>query len=96
MRVGVTKEIAAGEKRVAATPDTAKKLKEKLGFEVLVEKDAGLAASFFDSAYEAIGCKVVGRDEVWKADVVLKVRAPDSDEVSRLSEGQVILSLIHI
>jgi NAD(P) transhydrogenase subunit alpha len=77
MKVGIPKEIFAGERRVAATPDTAKKL-QKLGFEVLVETQAGTAASFPDSAYEAVGCHILtDPHSLWNAaDVVLKVRSP--------------------
>jgi len=77
LKIGVPKEIFPQERRVAATPDTAKKL-QKLGFEVLVERQAGAAADFPDSAYEAAGCKVVADTRsLWEAaDVVLKVRSP--------------------
>lgn len=77
LKIGVPKEIFAQERRVAATPDTAKKL-QKLGFEVLVESQAGTAADFPDSAYAAVGCQIVPNARgVWDAaDIVLKVRAP--------------------
>jgi NAD(P) transhydrogenase subunit alpha len=77
LNVGIPKEIFAGERRVAATPDTAKKL-QKLGFTVLVESQAGAAANFTDQAYAEAGCQVVAdAPSLWSAaDVVLKVRAP--------------------
>ena len=77
MRIGIPKEIAQGERRVAATPETAQKL-QKLGFEVWVEADAGAAASFPDAAYKAAGCQVMHDVvELWnQSDIVLKVRAP--------------------
>ncbi|MFH7242468.1 MAG: Re/Si-specific NAD(P)(+) transhydrogenase subunit alpha [Spirulina sp.] len=77
LSVGIPKEIFAGEQRVSATPDTAKKL-QKLGFEVWVESQAGAAASFSDQAYEAVGCKILpDARSLWQtADIVLKVRAP--------------------
>jgi NAD(P) transhydrogenase subunit alpha len=77
LSVGIPKEIFAGEQRVAATPDTAKKL-QKLGFEVLVESQAGATASFSDEAYKAVGCNVLpDARSLWQtADIVLKVRAP--------------------
>ncbi len=77
LRVGIPKEIFAGEQRVAATPDTVKKL-QKLGFEVLVETQAGAGASFPDSAYAGAGCTLVpDAASLWQAaDVVLKVRSP--------------------
>ncbi|MBD2260328.1 Re/Si-specific NAD(P)(+) transhydrogenase subunit alpha [Pseudanabaena sp. FACHB-2040] len=76
-RVGIPKEVFAGESRVAATPETAKKL-QKLGFEVLIESGAGEAASFPDAAYAAVGCEILPDPQsIWQqADIVLKVRPP--------------------
>lgn len=101
MRVGIPKEIAQGERRVAATPDTAKKL-QKLGFDVWVEADAGAAASFPDKAYAAAGCHVVHDVvELWsQSDIVLKVRAPlwhpgiNQDETDLLRPGGKLVSFI--
>jgi NAD(P) transhydrogenase subunit alpha len=101
MKVGIPKEIFAGERRVAATPDTAKKL-QKLGFEVLVETQAGTAASFPDSAYEAVGCHIVeDARSLWDAaNVVLKVRAPlwnpalDAHEADLLKPDSTLVSFI--
>ncbi|NMF83592.1 Re/Si-specific NAD(P)(+) transhydrogenase subunit alpha [Nodosilinea sp. P-1105] len=77
LKVGIPKEVFPGECRVAATPDTAKKL-QKLGFEVLVETQAGAGAKFSDRAYTEAGCQVLpDAASLWNtADVVLKVRAP--------------------
>lgn len=77
LKIGVPKEIYPQERRVAATPDTAKKL-QKLGFEVLLESQAGVSADFPDSAYAAAGCRIVpDARSLWEsADVVLKVRSP--------------------
>ena len=70
----------------------------KLGFEVLLEDGAGDGASFPNSAYEAAGARVVGGDEAFAADVVLKVRAPRSgdgvDEIQRLREGGTLISFV--
>ena len=55
MKVGIAKEVFPGECRVSATPETARRLIEKLGFEVLVETGAGEAASFSDEAYRQAG-----------------------------------------
>ncbi len=57
-KIGIPKEIYPNECRVAATPNTVKKL-QKLGFEILVETDAGAAANFTDSAYESADCTIV-------------------------------------
>ncbi|NJL48856.1 MAG: Re/Si-specific NAD(P)(+) transhydrogenase subunit alpha [Leptolyngbyaceae cyanobacterium SM2_5_2] len=77
LSVGIPKEVFAGEQRVAATPDTAKKL-QKLGFQILVESQAGVIASFTDQAYESAGCQIVPNAQtLWQAaDIVLKVRPP--------------------
>ena len=76
-KIGVPKEIADGERRVAATPATVKKL-QKLGFEVLIEHGAGESANFSDEAYQAEGCNIVDTaTDLWaQSDVVLKVQPP--------------------
>ena len=77
MRIGVPKEVHAGEKRVATVPEVAEKL-IKLGFSVVVESGAGEGANFSDDAYRAIGCEVGGRAKVWAdSDIILKVRGPE-------------------
>lgn len=101
LMVGIPKEIFAGEQRVSATPDTAKKL-QKLGFEVLVESRAGAAASFSDEAYAAVGCKILpDARSLWQtADIVLKVRAPqwhpelDCHEAELLRPDGTLISFI--
>jgi H+-translocating NAD(P) transhydrogenase subunit alpha len=99
--IGVPREIHEGEARVAATPDTAKKL-EKLGFEVLIETGAGAGADFSDAAYEAAGCRIApDARALWsEADIVLKVRAPEMNralgvhEAELLKSGQLLISFI--
>jgi len=94
-KVGIPKEIYPGECRVAATPDTAKVL-QKLGFEVLIESGAGVAANFSDDAYRQTECQIVpDAPTLWsEADIVLKVRPPDMHEVELLSEGGTLISFI--
>lgn len=102
LNVGIPKEIIPGECRVAATPDTAKLL-QKMGFHVLVERDAGAAANFSNEAYQQAGCEVVEDVEaLWQtADIVLKVRSPEQHpqlnkhEVDLLHEGQTLISFIY-
>ncbi len=96
MRIGVPREIYAGEKRVATTPDVAAQL-IKLGFEVVVESNAGAGAHFSDAAYEASGCSIAPTaDELWSgADIVLKVRGPEPEEADRLKSGQVLISFLY-
>jgi len=91
MRIGVPKEIYAGEKRVATTPEVAAQLMQ-LGFDVAVEHGAGVLANYADAAYEAAGCSVVPTDEAWAADIVMKVRGPKPEEAERLKEGQTLIS----
>ena len=96
MKIGVIKETFPGECRVAATPDTARRMIEKLGFEVIVESDAGESASFHDAAYRDAGCQVTGDTEsVWRdSDVILKVRSPQDEEIGWLSEGKTLVSFL--
>lgn len=101
-KIGIPKEVYAGECRVAATPDTAKIL-QKMGFEVLLERGAGQAANFADTSYEEVGCHIVPDAEtLWNsADIILKVRPPDTNsasgkhEVDLLSEGKTLISFIY-
>jgi NAD(P) transhydrogenase subunit alpha len=92
VRIGVPCESKPGETRAAATPKTVEQIRG-LGYEVMVEAGAGAAASFDDAAYASAGAEVVG-DEVWDADVVLKVNAPNEAEVARLRAGQMLVSLL--
>jgi NAD(P) transhydrogenase subunit alpha len=94
MKVGVAKESAPGETRVAVVPDTARRLAGD-GVEVLVERGAGEAATFADAAYEESGARVVAADELYgEADVVCRVHRPSEQEVGRLREGQVLVGLL--
>jgi NAD(P) transhydrogenase subunit alpha len=95
MRIGVPKEIYAGERRVATTPEVATQL-IKLGFSVSVEKGAGTEASFSDAAYEAAGCDIVSTsDELWaSADIILKVRAPETVEAVLLDGSKTLISFL--
>ena len=99
MRIGIPKEIFEEERRVAATPDVAAKLKD-LGFDVAVESGAGAAASFDDDAYRGAGVEVIGdAATLWSdSDIILKVRAPldggPQDELGRLRDGQVLISFL--
>ena len=79
MQIGVPRETGAGETRVAATPETVKKL-TALGHTVRVESQAGAAASAIDAAYSAVGAEITDRAGAFGCEVVLKVRAPNADE----------------
>jgi len=93
MHIGVPRERLAGETRVAATPRTVEQLRA-LGYEVIIEQEAGALSSFADDAYTASGARVGGPDDVWAADIVLKVNAPDDEEIAGLHEGVTLVSLL--
>lgn len=97
MRIGVPRETRPDEARVAATPESLKKL-HKLGFTVVVERGAGERASYPDAVYAEAGAELV--DDPWTgSDIVIKVNPPGplpdgSHEADRLPEGAVLVSLI--
>ena len=93
VRIGVPRESRAGETRVAATPDSIKKLKKK-GFHVCVERGAGSLAQYPDAAYEAAGAALVDTVTAWGADVVTKVHKPTSAELKLLKKGAVLVALL--
>ena len=91
MKIGVPKETAEGERRVALVPDVVKSLKTNEHVDVVVERGAGEAAGHPDSQYEEAGAEVVDPDVAWGADVVLRVAAPTAEEIGRLSSNQVLI-----
>ncbi|EFE94771.1 Re/Si-specific NAD(P)(+) transhydrogenase subunit alpha [Serratia odorifera] len=93
MRIGVPRERLANEARVAATPKTVEQLL-KLGFSVAIERDAGKLASFDDVAYEAAGATITDNADVWQSDLILKVNAPQDDEIVLMREGSTLVSFI--
>ena len=101
MKIGIPKEVHAGEKRVAATPETVAQLK-KLGYAVAVEAGAGAQAQFPDEAYAQAGAEVIADTRaLWsQSDIVLKVRAPEQQprlgvhEAELMREGSALLSFI--
>jgi NAD(P) transhydrogenase subunit alpha len=91
MRIGVPKEVAANERRVALTPDIAGRL-VKGGFEVVIERGAGTAAFFPDEAYAAVGVKLGDRSSViGQSDIVLQVQAPSGD-LTQYREGAALVA----
>jgi NAD(P) transhydrogenase subunit alpha len=101
MKVAIPREIHPGERRVAATPETVKRLL-KLGFEVSIGSGAGAGSSLNDAAYEAAGARIVRSvPALWQeADLVLKVRPPEQDttlgkhEVDLLEPGATLVSFV--
>jgi len=92
MRVGVPKETAAGERRVALVPEVVSRLAQ-VGFDVVVERGAGHEASFLDGAYSEAGASLV--PSVWgEAEAIVKVQRPSPDEATRLREGDVLIAFL--
>ena len=93
--IGVPKETAAGEKRVATVPEVVEKL-IKLGFKVAVESGAGDAANCSDDAYRAAGAEIAeSATKLWAAsDIVFKVCVPTAEEVGLMHEGQTLITFI--
>ncbi len=93
--IGVPKETAAGEKRVATVPEVVEKL-IKLGFKVAVESGAGDAANCSDDAYRAAGAQIVdSAAKLWAAaDIVFKVSVPTAEEVGLMHAGQTLITFI--
>jgi len=94
MKIGVPKETAADERRVAVTPDVAGRL-VKTGLSVLVERGAGEAASFGDAAYGAAGATLAATagEAFGQSDVVLKVQLPSAQEARLCREGSALVAL---
>ena len=94
MKVGVARETAAGERRVALVPEALGKL-TAAGLEILVETGAGDGAAIPDAAYAEAGATVVAADRLYAdADVVLRVQRPAEAEVGRLRSGQVLIGFL--
>jgi H+-translocating NAD(P) transhydrogenase subunit alpha len=95
VKIGVPREAAAGERRVALVPDTAAKL-ISAGLEVALEAGAGDAADFADESYRAVGAELVGerRALLADADVVFKVQPPTEAEVALLERGALLISFL--
>ena len=94
--IAVTKESRAGETRVAATPESVKKL-AGAGFSVMIEAGAGVAAAYPDADYAAAGAEVVktAKDALAKADILFKVRAPSDAEIAALKPGTIVAASLN-
>ncbi|MCR5874423.1 Re/Si-specific NAD(P)(+) transhydrogenase subunit alpha [Phenylobacterium sp. J426] len=94
--IAVTKERRSGETRVAAVPETVKKL-TAAGFTVVVEAGAGLSAAFQDADYEAAGATLARTptDALGQADIVFKVRAPEPEEIQATKKGALVVALLN-
>src|SRR5690554_7296663 len=102
MIIGIPKEIMQGEKRVAAIPETVKKMVEG-GAKVLFEQGAGVGSHYLDEAYEEAGAQIVENvEEIFEqAEVILKVKEPqfnvnkNKHELDMMHEGQYLITFIH-
>jgi NAD(P) transhydrogenase subunit alpha len=95
MNVGIPLEVSKAELRVGATPKTTKRL-QKQGFSVYIQKGAGKKANYADEEFKEAGAHIVATAEelYQKADIVLKVLAPNEDEIEMMKEGTVTMSYL--
>ena len=93
LTIGVPAETVAGEARVALTKKKKKKLIAQ-GHVVRLQSGAGVAASVPDDAYVAVGVELVNADQAWASDLVLKVRAPEATEISRIKSGSTVVGML--
>ena len=95
MIIGIPRETRAGETRVAATPETVKKLAASGKHTLLVEAGAGAMSSIPDRDFEAAGAKMGSADQALGADIVLKVRGPTPEELPKLKRGAMLIGLLN-
>jgi NAD(P) transhydrogenase subunit alpha len=95
MLIGIPRETRAGETRVAATPETVKKLAASGAHTIVVESGAGTGSSFPDTQYETAGARIGSTADALGADIVLKVRAPSVDELPQVKRGAVLIGLLN-
>jgi NAD(P) transhydrogenase subunit alpha len=93
MQVGIPIESTAGETRVAATPESVKKLRAA-GLSVVVEASAGLGAHFPDKSYQDAGAEIVDHGRALSTDIVFKIHKPTPAEIRRMKRGAVLISLL--
>ena len=94
MLIGIPRETRPGETRVAATPETVRKIAASGKHEVIVEAGAGSASSVPDADYRAAGARIGTASEALGADLVLKVRAPFGGELSAVKRDAVLIGLL--
>ena len=96
MQIAIPAECTAGETRVAATPETVKKL-VAMGHTVLIEQGAGLLSAAPDSAYSAAGATIVNsrQSALAQGDIVLKVRPAEADEIAEMKDGATLISMMN-
>ena len=97
MKIGVPKEIKPQENRIGLTPDSVKTLISE-GHEVLVEDNGGFEAGFENDHYKSIGAKIINKaEDIFNdADVIVKVKEPQSSEVKMIRENQIVYTYLHL
>jgi len=95
MIIGIPRETRAGETRVAATPETVKKLAASGKHSLVVESGAGILSSIPDADFQAAGARIGGAEEALGGDIVLKVRGPSAEELPRLKRGAMLVGLLN-
>jgi NAD(P) transhydrogenase subunit alpha len=95
MLIGIPRETRPGETRVAATPETVRKLAASGRHEIVVESGAGVDSAIPDEHYVAAGARTGSATEALAADVVLKVRGPDPNELARMKPGAMLVGLLN-
>ncbi len=95
MLIGIPRETRPGETRVAATPETVKKLAASGKHSIVVESGAGLAAAIPDEQYVAAGATIGSAAQALGADIVLKVRGPQAHELSQVKSGAMLIGLLN-
>jgi NAD(P) transhydrogenase subunit alpha len=94
MMIGIPRETRAGETRVAATPETVKKLAASGKHSIIVESGAGILSSIPDGEFQAAGAQIGSAGQALGADIVLKVRAPGAVELSHLKRNAMLVGLL--
>ena len=94
MKIGIPAETRSGETRVAATPETVKKLLTAK-HQVIVQSGAGIAASITDDAFVAAGAQIGSAADAFQSDMVLKVRAPSAEERALMKSGTVVIGMLN-
>tara|TARA_Y100000590_G_scaffold468108_1_gene649523 strand:+ start:312 stop:1433 length:1122 start_codon:yes stop_codon:yes gene_type:complete len=97
MRIGIPKEIKPQENRVGLTPDSVKKLTSN-GHQVLVEKNCGFEAGFYNDQYKNVGATIVDKaEDIFNdSDIIVKVKEPLSNEIKMIKENQIVFTYLHL
>ncbi len=93
MKIGIPKESAGRETRVAITPTIVKQLTNK-GFSISVEKGAGALSNFSDSDYTDAGAELADRKTVYQSDIITQINPPDKEDIDQMKKGSTLISLM--